>query len=115
MDRSSDVLRCDMCGAPALAVAPGTEPVRELFVLDAGAPRRQWCERCWPMTGRRHAWSSEMLDALRRMYGRGADDEAIAAALGVSKRAVISKRHQFGLVRSVHVGQPDHKGKRGAA
>ena len=40
--------RCDLCDAPAIAVSPGAEPIRELFVLDDGSPRRQWCARCWP-------------------------------------------------------------------
>jgi hypothetical protein len=38
--------RCS-CGAPAFAVAPGDEGVRELFLLRREVPARAWCWRCW--------------------------------------------------------------------
>ena len=38
---------CDLCPAPAVAVSPGAEPVRELFVLARGEPVRCWCLACW--------------------------------------------------------------------
>jgi len=38
---------CDQCTEPAMAIAPGTEPVRELFVLSDGAPLRCWCLCHW--------------------------------------------------------------------
>lgn len=45
----SDTLpwRCDMCDAPAMAVAPGREETRELFLLDDGAPMRCLCLKHW--------------------------------------------------------------------
>ncbi len=36
-------LLCDVCANVAMAVLPGSEPIRELFTLTVGAPRRQWC------------------------------------------------------------------------
>jgi hypothetical protein len=42
-------LICDKCGAAAIAVAPGSAPVQELYLLlRHGEPRRQWCAACWP-------------------------------------------------------------------
>jgi hypothetical protein len=40
-------LSCTECGAAAMAVRPGREEVRELFLLDAGEPQRCWCWDCW--------------------------------------------------------------------
>lgn len=42
-----NVLRCDYCAEPAIAAAPGSEPVRELFLLARGEPMRCWCLSCW--------------------------------------------------------------------
>ena len=47
MDRQPAVqavlmMRCDHCTADAVVVAPGAEPVRELFML-----RRPIADRCW--------------------------------------------------------------------
>lgn len=39
--------RCDTCDAPAFAVAPGSEEVRNLFLLLAEKPLRCWCFDCW--------------------------------------------------------------------
>ena len=36
-----------MCGAPALAVAPGQAEVREVFLLRREVPLRCWCLTCW--------------------------------------------------------------------
>ena len=42
-------LLCDLCPEPAIAFVAGTEPVMLLgFALDAGEPRRQWCQTHWP-------------------------------------------------------------------
>jgi hypothetical protein len=46
-------LRCDHCVAEAVVVSPGTEEVRELFLLARGALARCWCLTCaqaagWP-------------------------------------------------------------------
>jgi hypothetical protein len=43
-------MTCDTCTAPAIAVAPGTEPeVCDLFRITRGEPVRAWCARCWPV------------------------------------------------------------------
>jgi hypothetical protein len=40
----SDVQLCDECQMPAVAIAPGSEPVRAVSMLVArGVARRQWC------------------------------------------------------------------------
>ena len=41
-------LRCDVCGADAIAAEPGTEETHELFLLNRGAPLRRWCATHWP-------------------------------------------------------------------
>jgi hypothetical protein len=38
---------CDRCGAAAVVVDPGSEEIRELFLLKRGAPVRHWCWACW--------------------------------------------------------------------
>jgi hypothetical protein len=57
-------MTCDHCVAEAVVVSPGTEDVRELFLLARGTPTRCWCLACaqaagWPWlvseTGRRPA------------------------------------------------------------
>jgi hypothetical protein len=40
-------LRCDVCGADAVVVEPGSEDVHELFLLARGAPMRRWCFEHW--------------------------------------------------------------------
>jgi len=42
------MLRCDMCVEPAVVIEPGSEEVRELFVLRRAVPLRCWCLRHWP-------------------------------------------------------------------
>lgn len=41
-------MTCDLCPAEAVVFAPGSEPVRDLFLLDAGEPLHCWCLACWP-------------------------------------------------------------------
>jgi len=41
-------VRCDLCGAPAVAVEPGCEGEHNLFLLRRPVPRRQWCAEHWP-------------------------------------------------------------------
>jgi len=38
---------CDQCTEPAMAIAPGTAPVRDLFLLSRGEPMRCWCLCHW--------------------------------------------------------------------
>jgi len=40
-------MKCDQCTEPAMAIAPGTEEIRELFLLSRGAPLRCWCLCHW--------------------------------------------------------------------
>jgi hypothetical protein len=41
-------LQCDLCPSPAIAVAPGSEPVACVGIVVArGVKRRAWCLRCW--------------------------------------------------------------------
>ena len=40
-------MKCDQCTEPAMAIAPGTEPIRELFALTHGQPLRCWCWCHW--------------------------------------------------------------------
>ena len=40
-------MRCDICGAPALAVDPGEPEIREVFLLRRERVQRAWCEACW--------------------------------------------------------------------
>jgi hypothetical protein len=42
-------MRCDLCGGPAAACAPGTEDevVGDLFRVARGERRRAWCLLCW--------------------------------------------------------------------
>lgn len=40
-------MTCDQCTEPAMAFAPGTEPIRELFTLSRGEPMRCWCTCHW--------------------------------------------------------------------
>jgi hypothetical protein len=47
-------LRCDVCGADAVVVEPGTEDVHELFLLARGAPMRRWCFEHWRAALRSH-------------------------------------------------------------
>jgi len=39
--------RCDECDAPAVFIEPGSEEVRELFLLERGRPTRCWCFAHW--------------------------------------------------------------------
>ena len=41
------MMRCDHCTADAVVISPGTDEVRNLFLLAAGAPDRCWCLACW--------------------------------------------------------------------
>jgi hypothetical protein len=41
-------MTCDICNAPAIAVEPGCEGERNLFLLRRPVPRRQWCISHWP-------------------------------------------------------------------
>ena len=50
-------------------------------------------------------WTDEMTRTLKRMYASGADDKAIGAALGVTARAVLNRRHKLALVKAVHIGK----------
>jgi hypothetical protein len=40
-------LRCDICGADAVVVEPGSQDVHELFLLARGTPMRRWCLEHW--------------------------------------------------------------------
>jgi hypothetical protein len=40
-------LRCDVCGADAVVVEPGSEDVHELFLLAHGTLMRRWCLEHW--------------------------------------------------------------------
>jgi len=45
--------RCIQCPEPAVVFVPGTEEVRDIFLLVAGTPDRQYCLHCakeagWP-------------------------------------------------------------------
>ena len=40
-------LRCDVCGADAVVVEPGSEDVHELFLLARGTLMRRWCLEHW--------------------------------------------------------------------
>ena len=40
-------MTCSLCGKPAIATAPGTEPIHELFLLSRGEPIRSWCWEHW--------------------------------------------------------------------
>ena len=47
------MMRCDHCTADAVIISPGTDEVRNLFLLAGGAPDRCWCLDCaraagWP-------------------------------------------------------------------
>ena len=46
-----------------------------------------------------------MTRTLKRMYASGADDRAIAAALGVTPNAILNRRHKLALVKAVHIGK----------
>lgn len=41
---------CDACNAPAVVFLPGSQEVRELFLLQPGVPMRAWCLLCWAKT-----------------------------------------------------------------
>jgi hypothetical protein len=42
-------MTCDTCGAPAIAIAPGSEPIRcAVALLSRGVPVRCYCARHWP-------------------------------------------------------------------
>lgn len=47
-------LRCDVCGADAVAIEPGTEETHELFLLNRGVPLRRWCLSHWLAEFGRH-------------------------------------------------------------
>jgi len=38
---------CDHCQEPAMACAPGTEAIHDLFLLRRGQPLRCWCLCHW--------------------------------------------------------------------
>jgi hypothetical protein len=40
-------MTCDQCSEPAMAIAPGSEPVIDLFLLKRGAKMRCWCRHHW--------------------------------------------------------------------
>jgi hypothetical protein len=41
-------LTCTSCGAPAVAVRPGTDPqLFDAITLDRGEPAAAWCYACW--------------------------------------------------------------------
>lgn len=40
-------MSCDQCPEPAIAIAPGTERIYELFLLSRGVPLRCWCVEHW--------------------------------------------------------------------
>ena len=44
------VFACDLCAEPAISIAPGHEAATacDLFRVERGTPRRQWCLACWP-------------------------------------------------------------------
>lgn len=44
---SASVTICDQCPEPAIAIAPGTEEIRELFLLSRGVAMRCWCRDHW--------------------------------------------------------------------
>lgn len=41
------VRQCDHCELPAVIVEPGSDEVRDLFLLARGVPPRCWCRECW--------------------------------------------------------------------
>lgn len=43
-------MTCDLCPAEAVVFAPGSAPVRDLFLLDGGEPLHCWCLACWLRT-----------------------------------------------------------------
>lgn len=43
-------MRCDLCPDPAVVFAPGSAPVRTLFLLQREIPMRAWCLACWLRT-----------------------------------------------------------------
>lgn len=45
-------LRCDLCGEAPFAVEPGSEELRDLFLLEKGAPLRCWCFEHWRIAQR---------------------------------------------------------------
>lgn len=45
-DASAFSVAC-RCGAPAVVVVVGTEPVHELFLLKRGVRDRHYCWACW--------------------------------------------------------------------
>lgn len=40
-------MTCDLCPAEAVAFVPGTEEIRDLFLLRRGEPMRAFCLACW--------------------------------------------------------------------
>ena len=40
-------MSCDLCPEAAIAIAPGSEPIHELFLLYRGVPIRCWCREHW--------------------------------------------------------------------
>ena len=58
------------------------------------------------MNRRSHTtWTDDMTRTLKRLYAAGADDRAIAAALGVTARAVLNRRSKLRMVKDVHIGK----------
>lgn len=45
---------CNDCGSPAMAFAPGADPVTAPggIIITRGIPARAWCERHWPFAPR---------------------------------------------------------------
>jgi hypothetical protein len=44
---TADRWRCDHCPADAVVVEPGSDEVRNLFLLQRAVPMRRWCLPCW--------------------------------------------------------------------
>ena len=58
------------------------------------------------MSQRSHTtWTDDMTRQLKRLYASGADDKAIAEALGVTPRAVLCRRSKLRMVKDVHIGR----------
>jgi len=38
---------CDRCAEPAVVFEPGSEAIRDLFLLKRDVPMRCWCIRHW--------------------------------------------------------------------
>lgn len=98
---------CDLCGAPAISVAPGHEPVTldllgTEIIIKRGVPRRSWCEAHRPALavlaeGKDMDWDDDAIARLRALWDEGHSTREIGRRMGTTGSAVVGKAHRLGL------------------